>query len=88
MGSDASTWHDFYEKRRIRGITICSISKIMIKWIEVIFVEFVTRYTYARTFKQKIHCIIAKLLRGHVVTPLGRIMLLPSDYEKAEKQFG
>ena len=49
--------------------------------------DFIARYTYARTFKQKAHCFIAKIFRGHVVTPLGRIMLLPSDYAKAEKQF-
>lgn len=48
--------------------------------------DFIARYTYAKTFKQKAHCLIAKLLRGHVVTPLGRIMLLPSDYAKAENR--
>lgn len=49
--------------------------------------DFIDRYTYAETFKQKAHCVIAKLLRGHVITPLGRIMLLPSDYKKIENLF-
>ena len=49
--------------------------------------DFIARYTYAKTFKQKIHCVIAKILHGHVVTPLGRIMLLPSEYRKMEKLY-
>ena len=48
---------------------------------------FVDEYTYAKSWKQKVHCLIAKLLCGHVITPLGRIMLLPSDYAKMEKQY-
>ena len=44
--------------------------------------NFVVRYTKAKTFKEKAKCFIAKMLCGHVVTPLGRIMLLPADYNR------
>ena len=44
--------------------------------------DFVSRFTKAKTFKEKVKCFIAKMLRGYVVTPLGRIMLLPSEYNR------
>jgi len=48
-------------------------------------IEFVERYVKANTFTEKFKCIIAKLLNAKVVTPLGRIVLLPQDYERLEK---
>lgn len=44
--------------------------------------DFVTKYTKANTLRQKAICFVAKMLCGHVVTPLGRIMLLPDDYNR------
>ncbi len=44
--------------------------------------DFVSSYAKAETFKEKAICFIAKMLCGHVVTPLGRIMLLPKDYNR------
>ena len=44
--------------------------------------NFVASYAKAETFKEKAKCFIAKMLCGHVVTPLGRIMLLPKDYNR------
>ena len=44
--------------------------------------EFVSSYAKARTFKEKVMCFIAQMLGAHVITPIGRIMLLPADYDK------
>ena len=44
--------------------------------------EFVSSYAKARTFKEKVMCFIAKRLGAHVITPIGRIMLLPTDYDR------
>ena len=44
--------------------------------------DFVSSYVEAKTFKEKLMCFIAKMLDGHVITPLGRIMLLPVDYNR------
>lgn len=44
--------------------------------------NFVSRYAKARTFKEKVMCFIAKMLGAHFVTPIGRIMLLPADYDR------
>lgn len=44
--------------------------------------DFVSRYAKARTFKEKAMCFIAKMLGAHFVTPIGRIMLLPADYNR------
>ena len=44
--------------------------------------DFVSSYVKARTFKEKVICFIAKTLNGHVITPIGRIMLLPTDYNR------
>ena len=44
--------------------------------------DFVSNYTKAKTFRQKVKCFIAKMLGGRVVTPLGRIVLLQKDYAK------
>ena len=49
--------------------------------------EFIARYDIAETFRQKIKCIIAKLFGTHVVTPLGRIMLLPKDYRALAEEY-
>ena len=43
-------------------------------------------YKEANTFKERIMCLIAKLTHGHVITPLGRIVLLSSDYKKVVKE--
>ena len=43
---------------------------------------FVSSYVKARTFKEKVKCLIARMLCANVVTPLGRIMLLPADYDR------
>jgi len=43
--------------------------------------SFVSNFTKALTVKQKAKCLIAKIFGGHVVTPLGRVMLLPKDYD-------
>ena len=44
--------------------------------------NFVSSYAKAKTFKEKMKCFIAKILCGYVVTPFGRIMLLPKDYNR------
>ena len=44
--------------------------------------DFVTKYAKANTLKQKAICFVAKMLCGYAVTPLGRIMLLPKDYNR------
>lgn len=44
--------------------------------------NFVLSYVKAKTFKGKVKCFIARMIGGHVVTPLGRIMLLPADYDR------
>lgn len=44
--------------------------------------NFIQKYTKAKTFKEKIMCFVAKILGGHIITPLGRIVLLPKDYNK------
>ena len=44
--------------------------------------DFVSRYVKAETFKEIAKCFIAKVLHAHVITPLGRIMLLPKDYNR------
>ena len=44
--------------------------------------NFVLNYAKARTFKEKVKCFIAKFIGGHVITPIGRIMLLPEDYDR------
>lgn len=42
--------------------------------------DFVATYAKADTISDMIKCYIAKLLGAKVVTPLGRIVLLPKDY--------
>ena len=42
---------------------------------------FCYHYKCASSFKQKLWCKIAKVLKANYVTPLGRIILLPEDYE-------
>lgn len=49
--------------------------------------EFVIRYKEAETTKEKILCWFARLTHGNVVTPLGRIVLLPQDYKIKELEF-
>ena len=49
--------------------------------------EFVVAYKKADCISDKIKCVIARILGAHVVTPLGRIVLLPSDYEDAAKKY-
>ncbi len=44
--------------------------------------DFVLSYVKARTFKEKAKCFIARMIGGRVVTPIGRIMLLPADYNR------
>lgn len=44
--------------------------------------DFVSSYVKARTLKEKVKCFIAQMIGGRVVTPLGRIMLLPEDYDR------
>lgn len=44
--------------------------------------DFVSSYVKAITFKEKVKCFIAKMIGARVVTPLGRIMLLPADYDR------
>ena len=50
--------------------------------------DFVRTYTKAETLKEKVMCFVAKILRAKVVTPLGRIMLLPKDYNYLAVQTG
>ena len=42
--------------------------------------DFVSTYTKADSISAVIKCYVAKALGGNVVTPLGRIVLLPKDY--------
>ena len=44
--------------------------------------DFVSSYVKARTLKEKVKCFIARMIGGRVVTPIGRIMLLPADYDR------
>lgn len=50
--------------------------------------EFISRYTKAETISDYIKCYIAKALGAKVVTPLGRIKLLPNDYYDMTISFG
>lgn len=49
--------------------------------------NFVTRYKKADTLREKIMCYIVKILHAHYVTPLGRVILLPVDYDQMEKEW-
>lgn len=42
---------------------------------------FIETYSKAETLTDIIMCFVAKILGAKVVTPLGRIKLLPKDYE-------
>lgn len=42
----------------------------------------IDNYKCAKTFRDKVKCLIAKFLGAKVVTPLGRIVLLPKDYAR------
>ena len=44
--------------------------------------DFVSSYAKAKTFKEKAKKKKKKMLCGHVVTPLGRIMLLSAEYNR------
>jgi len=44
--------------------------------------EFELYYKKAETVTEKIQCFIAKIFKARVVTPLGRIVLLPKDYDQ------
>ena len=44
--------------------------------------SYIDNYKQANTLSEKILCIIAKLFNRHAVTPLGRVILLPKDYQK------
>lgn len=44
--------------------------------------NFVSKYARAKNFKEKAKCFIAKMLGGRAITPLGRILLLPKDYNR------
>lgn len=50
--------------------------------------EFISRYTKAESLSDYIKCYIAKALGAKVVTPLGRIRLLPNDYYALADRFG
>jgi len=50
--------------------------------------EFIARYTKAETLSDRIKCYVAKALGAKVVTPLGRIKLLPNDYYDMAISFG
>lgn len=50
--------------------------------------DFVSSYVKAKTFKEKLMCFIAKMLSGNFITPLGRIMLLPKDYNRLARATG
>ena len=50
--------------------------------------DFVATYKKADNVSSKIKCVIAKFLHAKVVTPLGRIVLLPSDYDSMAKAYG
>lgn len=51
-------------------------------------INFVMTYAKAETVKEKAMCLIAKILHAKVVTPLGRIMLLPKDYNDLAVLYG
>ena len=42
----------------------------------------IQRYKKAETICEKLMCVIAKITHGKVITPLGRIVLLPFDFDK------
>ena len=44
--------------------------------------DFINSYAKAKTIRQKVLCFVAKLFNANLVTPLGRIVLLPRDYNK------
>lgn len=50
-------------------------------------IEFVRHYKEAETITEKIQCFIAKIFKARVVTPLGRIVLLPKDYDQLFKTY-
>lgn len=50
--------------------------------------EFIARYDIADNWKTKFMCFVAKLVGGHVVSPLGRIVLLPKDYHATASESG
>lgn len=50
--------------------------------------EFISRYTKAESLSDYIKCYIAKALGAKVVTPFGRIKLLPNDYYDMAISFG
>lgn len=50
--------------------------------------EFISRYTKAESLSDYVKCYIAKALGAKVVTPLGRIRLLPNDYYDMAISFG
>ena len=47
--------------------------------------DFISSYKKAETFGEKVMCYVAKILKAKYVTPIGRIILLPADYERIEK---
>lgn len=47
----------------------------------------ISTYKKADNVSSKIKCIIAKFFHAQVVSPLGRLVLLPSDYEKMEREY-
>lgn len=50
--------------------------------------DFVATYAKAETIQDKIKCHIAKCLGAKVVTPMGRILLLPKDYDQKAIETG
>lgn len=50
--------------------------------------DFIRRYAKAESLSDYIKCYIAKVLGAKVVTPLGRIKLLPNDYYALADKFG
>ena len=49
--------------------------------------DLIATYKKAETFREKLMCYIAKLIGAKYVTPLGRIILLPSDYKTIEQKY-
>lgn len=49
--------------------------------------DFVATYKRADNTFSKIKCVIAKILYAQVVTLLGRIVLLPSEYDMMAKKY-
>lgn len=49
--------------------------------------EFISKYKKADGFASVMKCYVAKMLHAQVVSPLGRIVLLPSDYERMKNQY-